>query len=467
MIYIFGTTPTVFANLTWKFLSHGENFRLLRRKSLSKTLEGVQLSRLDAILHAAAGKAAAKYDLRTKRGRRAFKNPEVYCQMQRLAPWLEVPAHDHSRTLPGVNLIGYAQGILGIGEDVRALAQLLRHVGVPFAIYNVELEKEIATSETSTLSGFFVDRPIFPVNIFCMPMFETERMRVEHGANLFAGRYNVGYWQWEVSTVPDYWRHAFDSMNEVWAISPYVHDVYSARTKTPIFYVPPYVNTDAVTAVDLTKFGLQQDDFVLLAMLDFNSYTARKNPLGTIEAFKQAFPDDATRERLLIKTINGHIHTKQLNELIQHVERDSRIVVIDGPLSRAENCGLIGAADCYVSLHRAEGFGRIIAESMLIGTPVVATDWSGSTCLLDATTGFPVAYNLVNVPAGDYVYAEGSQWADPCIEDAARVLRLVRSNRELAERKSVSAKKRVSENHGAEAVGKVAIDRIMAIGRAM
>ena len=203
-------------------------------------------------------------------------------------------------------------------------------------------------------------------------------------------------------------------MDEIWAISPYVFSVYSAcTTETPTFYVPQYVNAEPLTAVDLTRFGLKRHDFVFLAMLDFNSYASRKNPLGAIEAFTRAFPEKGGHERLLIKTINGHIHPEQLSKLVQHVERDSRVVVVDGPLSRDENCGLISAADCFVSLHRAEGFGRVIAEAMLLGTPVVATDWSGSTCILDEHTGYPVARTIVNVPPGDYIYEEGSQWAEP------------------------------------------------------
>jgi glycosyltransferase involved in cell wall biosynthesis len=427
--------------------------------------DGGRLSLLDTIVQAAAGDAATAYDLRNKEHRRSFKSPEVYREMVRFAPWLQKPLYDNSTALPGVNLIGYAQGVLGIGEDIRALASVLRHSGIPYAICDVPLSDEHATSQESLLSGYFVDRPIFPVNIFCMPAFETERVRLELGANLFAARYNVGYWPWELSTIPDYWLQAFDSINEVWAISPYLVDVFSACTSKPVFYMPPAVNADAVANVDLRRFGFEGNGFVFLAMLDFNSFTARKNPVGTVQAFRQAFPEMSGAERLLIKTINGHANPDELDMLVALVEADPRIVVVDGPLSRAENCGLIAAADCYVSLHRAEGFGRIIAESMLLGTPVVATDWSGSSSVLDKSTGFPVAFTLVDVPEGDYIYEEGSRWAEPDIDDAARLLRLVRKRRSLVESKLSNAKKRIIENHGVEAVAKQVIDRIAAIAR--
>ena len=38
----------------------------------------------------------------------------------------------------------------------------------------------------------------------------------------------------------------------------------------------------------------------------------------------------------------------------------------------------MAACDCYVSLHRAEGFGLTLAEAMAIGKPAIATGYSGN-----------------------------------------------------------------------------------------
>jgi glycosyltransferase involved in cell wall biosynthesis len=204
---------------------------------------------------------------------------------------------------------------------------------------------------------------------------------------------------------------------------------------------------------------------VFLAALDFNSYTARKNPIGTIDAFQRAFPRKSGSERLLIKTINGHVHPEGLQELVNYCEEDARIVIVDGSLSRAETNGLIAATDCFVSLHRAEGFGRVLAEAMLLGTPVVGTDWSGSACLLDKHTGFPVAYTLADVSPGDYLFEEGSRWAEPLVDDAAGQLREVRRNRNLVESKLTAAKLRVSDNHGLDSVAQQVVKRLTTIAR--
>jgi glycosyltransferase involved in cell wall biosynthesis len=126
-------------------------------------------------------------------------------------------------------------------------------------------------------------------------------------------------------------------------------------------------------------------------------------------------------------------------------------------MPRARLAGLIAAADCLISLHRAEGFGRVLAEAMALGTRVVATDWSGTTDFLDATVGDPVLYKLRDVGPDEYILAHGSRWAEPDIDDAAGKLRAVRDaiGRDIDLRRR--AKQRILRKHGLETiVGRVA-----------
>lgn len=352
----------------------------------------------------------------------------------------------------GVNLIGYAEGVFGIGEDIRCLAAVLRHADVPFCIYNVELSETRAISAPSALASLFVDRPVFPINVFCMTAFETERLRIERGANLFARRHNIGYWPWELSTVPQYWRHAFDAMDEIWAISHFVARVFARATTRPVRFMPPYVGVEAVAPFARATANFNAADFVFLTMFDFNSYIARKNPLGAIAAFQAAFPDRSGTERLLIKSINGHVHPDAFHRVLARIGDDDRIALLDGPMSRAEVCGLIADIDCFVSLHRSEGFGRIIAEAMYLGTPVIATDYSGSTSFLDAATGFTVDYRLVEVESGAYIFCDGSQWAEPDLAGAVDHLRRVRSDGNAVLRKIEAARRQIVRLHGLDAV---------------
>ena len=53
--------------------------------------------------------------------------------------------------------------------------------------------------------------------------------------------------------------------------------------------------------------------------------------------------------------------------------------------------------DVYVSLHRSEGFGLVMAESMYVGTPVIATDWSGNTEFMNSDTACMVGYDMIEL----------------------------------------------------------------------
>jgi len=424
---------------------------------MSPSSERAGATLLDEILRAIESERGSR--LETGSGIRAACRAHT-AQPASPLPWPTSPVRWCSSRSTGVNLIGYANAVLGVGEDVRSAAQGLGRAGIPFAILNVPLPDSVTSSLPTDLSAFFVDRPIFPVNLFCMTMFETERMRVEFGANMFGGRYNIGYWPWELPTVSPQWRHAFDHIDEVWAISEYLADVYTRCTDKPVAVMPPCVAPGPVEAFDLSSLGVEPGTFVFLAMLDFNSFMSRKNPIGAIQAFRRAFPRENGVERLVIKTINGQAHSHDFDRLLSTAEADPRIVVVDGVFSRAVTNGLIAAADCLVSLHRAEGLGRTIAEAMLLETPVVATNWSGSTSLMDEATGFPVDYSLRPVPSGDYVFATDSRWAEPSIDDAARQLRIVRETPVLRGRKCSAAKVRVAHSYGPDAVGARMADRL-------
>jgi glycosyltransferase involved in cell wall biosynthesis len=335
-----------------------------------------------------------------------------------------------------------------MGEDARALSEALLSAGVQHSVFNVRYPAEIVPTDRFGHEAYLCDRPLFPVNVFCLPPFETARLKVTCGENLFAGRYNVGYWPWELTSLPHSWHFTFDIVDEIWASSEFLVDVFRRLTSKPVTYMPPFVGVADAPLFARERFGLTRTEVVFLCMFDFNSYVARKNPLAAIEAFRLAFPEADGRERLLIKTLNGKASPQALLDLQRQVARDDRIVLVDGGFARNEVSGLLQDVDCLVSLHRAEGFGRILAEAMLLGTPVIATDWSGSASFVSKATGFPVSCQLRSVCADEYVYTEGSKWAEPSIEDAARMMRLVRHNPGVVASITTAADHAVRQTYG-------------------
>jgi glycosyltransferase involved in cell wall biosynthesis len=206
--------------------------------------------------------------------------------------------------------------------------------------------------------------------------------------------------------------------------------------------------------------GIAPDDTVFFYAFDYRSYIARKNPLALIEAFREAFPTEAG-VRLLIKT-QGAAQAPAAAQALRERVDDPRITLWDATLDRAEMLALVADSDCYVSLHRSEGFGRGPAEAMLLGKPVILTDYSGTRDFADATCALPVGWQKVAVPPGTYPGAEEQHWADPSVSDAARAMRWVAAHPSEAAALGRQARKRI-ESLYAPAVAGEAILRALGL----
>lgn len=421
------------------------------------------LSRREYFTYLRVPEARQKFDLGQAADRERFALWLAERADTMVLPWLEPPPAAANSALPGVNVVGFADGILGIGEDARALLRVLGAAGIMRSVFRVDLPESHATNDRFASSALAVDRPVFPVNIFALTAFETARLKIEQGANLFAKRYNIGYWPWELTSLPDEWRGVFGLVDEIWASSDFLADVYSRLTNKPVYLVPPYLNVPSVEQMDLSELGIGEGAVVFLTMFDFNSFVARKNPEAAIAAFRQAFPDHSGPERMIVKTLNAHAHLDRLAAIEAAIGDDDRFVFIDGPYSRSEVCGLIAACDCFVSLHRSEGFGRVIAEAMLLRTAVIATDWSGNASFLNADLGYTVEYALRYVRPGEYVFSDGSQWAEPSLDDAIAKFRLARECIGKDEPMRQAAREAVSRLYGLDATARAVQQRLAAI----
>jgi glycosyltransferase involved in cell wall biosynthesis len=196
--------------------------------------------------------------------------------------------------------------------------------------------------------------------------------------------------------------------------------------------------------------------FLFLFSFDYFSFPQRKNPLAVVRAFRAAFLNISTPVGLVIKSTGstGKLLVMQ-EELRSAVQHDERIEIIEETLSREEMLSLMGAADCYVSLHRSEGFGLGMAEAMALGKPVIATDYSGNTDFLTEKTGYPIPYTLRKVAPDEYIHTEDQVWAEPDEDACADAMRHVFSDREEAAARAMAGKNFVTKRYGPDNVGRV------------
>ena len=368
----------------------------------------------------------------------------------------------------GANLIGYAFGEFGRGEDIRMVARSLSLMQVPFGI--IDQDVGLHGSGDVSVADWVINGPRFDTNIFLINADLFPYLPFKLGDDFCVGRRNIGYWAWELSQWPAEFELALDMVDEVWAISEFVADSVKTRARVPVITIP-----NAVTVPQLgegftkLRYGLPEDSFVFFFTFDAASHIDRKNPVAVVRAFNVAFPASETKVHLLLKTMNVEAGVPLWDELQREIAGSTRITLLTDRMSRQEVLGLNLACDAFVSLHRSEGFGRCVAEAMAYGKPVIVTNYSGTRDFAREGTACIVDYRLVPVPAGAYPFCDNQVWAEPDIEHAASLMqRLVHDEvyrREIA----LAGQKYVLENFSEESIGALyakRLEEIWASGKA-
>lgn len=203
-------------------------------------------------------------------------------------------------------------------------------------------------------------------------------------------------------------------------------------------------------------FDIPESDYVFLFFFDVRSYYTRKNPYGVIDAFRKLLSAHPyARTKLVLKVhgeeINPDVIT-QLKDALSDVA--SHVILINRSLSDNEVKNLVRCCDCFVSLHRSEGYGRGIAEAMLLGKPVIATGYSGNMdFFINPEVAFNVQYGLVPVKEGEYPHYQGQHWAEPDINEAARYMMALVDDPEKGRRLGKNASLHMRTKFGYRASG--------------
>ncbi len=363
---------------------------------------------------------------------------------------------------PGVNVAGYFEGVMGVGEHARQLAAALRTQDIPVATTTLHPDAAPEDHELAEASEYRGDGGRFAFfNLLCANADSVPGAADQLGDAFFSDRYTIGFWAWEVSAFPQRFLKAFGHVDEVWVGSRHVRDAVSELATVPVLTIPQPVSLPPDADVAAPPPGLP-DGFRFLFAFDYLSVFERKNPLATVEAFARAFPPGSGAS-LVVKTLNDARDPRAHERLRAAADAHPNVHLISWRLSPAERNGLINSTDCYVSLHRAEGFGYTLAEAMWIGKPVIATGYSGNLDYMTAENSYLVDHRLVAIGPGHDPYPAEGVWAEPDVEHAARLMREVFDHREEAVRRGERAARDIRASHGPDVAGRAMAERLRVV----
>jgi len=364
----------------------------------------------------------------------------------------------------GVNAVGYLRGGLGLGQAARLYIQALHEAGVPVRTTTVDVnlpdvvgpDGRRAQVKTTDFADLHVEGEL-PFNLICVNAPELPALYASLGAEFFENRHTIGVWAWEVDVVPPSWDRAFGLVDEIWVYSRYVQEIVSNASPVPVVRIPLPIVAPPPGA-DIAGLHLP-DGFVFLFLFDFYSTLARKNPLGLVDAFTRAFaPGEGPQ--LVLKSHNGDFKPERLARLREAAGDRPDIHIVDRFLASSEMAALMRRADCYVSLHRAEGFGLTLGETMALGKPVVATGFSANLDFMTAENSYLVRHTETLVGEEGENYPAHGTWAEPDLDHAAQLMREVWENPDEARARGVRAQREIAEHFSMEAVGRVARERL-------
>ncbi|MFM0328572.1 glycosyltransferase family 4 protein [Paraburkholderia strydomiana] len=363
----------------------------------------------------------------------------------------------------GVNIVGFPQGVLGLGEDARMAARVFQLNATPVALINAPMlgPAKLDRSVDHLLS----DELKYGISLICLPAPEMVRLALEGGRRLIdAPTHKIGAWPWELPHWPSAFGKVHQMVDEIWAQSKFVQSVYSRLGDTPVYHMPMAVELPAPLDPTRARFRLPPNEFLFYLMFDGNSWLSRKNPLAGLQAFKQAFGMHSSGVGLVIKAMNVRDDDPMWRTVLELSAGDSRIHVVTERLSRQDSIDFMACCDAYISLHRSEGFGRVIAEAMALGQPVVVTNFSGNVDFCRTDTAFLVDGDLIPLRPGDYLFSEGQYWCDPDVLIAAEQLRRVIDDAPLRENIAQAGQQRIIRDYSVTAVARAYARRLAEIG---
>jgi ADP-heptose:LPS heptosyltransferase len=351
---------------------------------------------------------------------------------------------------PRLAYYGHVFDASGYGAAARAYIHALHAAGVDLQVFNLTTGSPAVRDE---LIESLIQRHITPD--LCL----FHGIPAAWASEAFRHTHYVAMTVWETTMMPPQWRNALRRALDVWLPCDFNVRVFERELRRPVMKLPHPVPLPPRDPGDIATLRLDATDVVFYSIFEWQE---RKGPFEQMLAFLRAF---SRRDGTVLVLKAGPSSASDAHAALLRARRDTgsdaRIVLCCESWNDGAVAALHARGDCYVSLHRGEGWGYPLFEAALRGTPVVATAFGGPLEYLDPTHHRLVPYRVVSVRQRYVFYNGAMDWADPDVEEAARQLRWVYENLDDARRLAQNAATPLRERYAQSAVGALARTRLI------
>ncbi len=359
-----------------------------------------------------------------------------------------------------LTIIGHPWAPIGMGEQMRSHVAACRAVHLLPAVFDIYRYAQRADpAHDRLLTELECQRVPAGIRIFHIngdEVGEVIRTFIARG-NSFEKGYNIIVPAWELPAYPKEWAEHLRRFDEVWALSHHIAESL-ATAGVRSTWIGQAVESDPGALLPRRHFGIRESAFALLHFFDLTSYASRKNPEAVLDLFARLRATEPFADLQLVLKVKSA--ESGAAEWAAALPPDPQVRVLSEPLDTLGTRSLIAACDCFVSLHRAEGFGRGLGEAMALGRLALGTAWSGNLDFMDSTNSLLVRNKMVRLKRDEYPHWRGQSWAEADVGHAAELLAPILADPTRGAELARRGRADVLRSHGNRAVGMRILERI-------
>jgi ADP-heptose:LPS heptosyltransferase/2-polyprenyl-3-methyl-5-hydroxy-6-metoxy-1,4-benzoquinol methylase/glycosyltransferase involved in cell wall biosynthesis len=358
-------------------------------------------------------------------------------------------------TMDALNVVyyGYVFDASGYGHAARAYIHALHKAGITLSVVDLAGHPpQVQDALVASLMGRSFD-PDFHLFHGIPPQWARLAFRVSNA---------IGMTVWEADGMPSQWRNILNHVLDVWLPCEFNVAVFSRALERPVFKLPHPIfppQSDGQISELESFLGIAPGDFAFYSVFEWQD---RKSPLGLITSYLHAFPTQSDTV-LLIKTNPGAatVARQAIETARRQVRSGARVDIRSEAWTEAQIEALHKRGDCYVSLHRGEGWGYPLFEAASRGTPVIATGYAGPLDYLNPKDHHLVHYELRAVRQPYVYYRPHMRWAEPDCMHAAERMQWVYNHRALAKEQAAKGAEKIHQAFALESIGGMARSRLL------